>query len=112
MNNLQELLNILAMNKKVQLNKHRFLSMLEDNVMLWSDDYLEERRKDFFMHWCFETGSSEDLAKFEELNQELEKRREETRMKKIWEDAIKEDPVWRDHYENVLNGNQIRARRN
>lgn len=100
------------MNKKSEEHKHRFLSMLEDNIMLWSDEYVSERRKDYFIRWCFETGSPEDLAEFEKLDEELEKRQEDHRMRKIWADAIKEDPVWRDHYENVLHGNRTRVRGN
>ena len=100
------------MDKEALKHKQRFLSMLEDNLMLWSDDYLEEQRQEYYLRWCFDTGKPEDLARFEELDREMEKRKEEARMRKIWGDAIKEDPVWRDHYENVLHGNETRTRRN
>ena len=69
--------------------------MIEENISLWSDEYLDRRRRECFVRWCFDTGDPEDLARFEELEQEHNRRKENAELRKQWVAALKEDPVWR-----------------
>ncbi len=73
----------------------RLCTILDENIMLWSDDYLEEQRQESFVRWCFDTGDPKDLEQFHRLEAELEMRREAAELRKEWAAAIKEDPVWR-----------------
>ena len=83
------------MDKKADENKRRFLALMEENISLWSDEYLNHRRQEYFDRWCFDTGAPEDLARFEELDQERNRRKEAAEMRKQWAATMKEDPVWR-----------------
>ena len=77
--------------------------MLEENVSLWSDDRIELERGDAYLRWCFETGDPQDLKRFEELDQELSRRRfEEEALRSLVRD-IKEDPIWREEHERMFN---------
>lgn len=53
----------------------KFLSMLNNEIMLWSDARLETTRQDIFIQWCFDTGDQEDLLRFKELDAETETRK-------------------------------------
>lgn len=57
------------------MEKSKFLSMLNTEVMLWSDLRLETTRRNIFIKWCFDTGDYEDLIRFKELDAEAETRK-------------------------------------
>ena len=98
------------MDKKETSHRSRFISFLEENIMLWSDERLEHERSQIFVRWCFDTGDPADLAKFEKLDAELEQRKQNAKDRAIWAAAIKEDPVWREHYEKYLNDGNTTTR--
>ncbi len=60
---------------RADIGKLNFLSMLDKEVMLWSDDRLEAARQDTFITWCFDTGDPFDLKKFKDLEAEAELRK-------------------------------------
>lgn len=62
---------------RADVGKLNFLSMLNKEVMLWSDHRLESARQDSFITWCFDTGDPSDLKKFKELE-------EESKIRKTW----------------------------
>lgn len=60
---------------RASIAKTKFLSMLNIEVILWSDLRLETTRQNIFVKWCFDTGNSEDLLRFKELDAETETRK-------------------------------------
>ena len=50
--------------------QRRFMTMMEQTVMLWSDDKIERERSEAFVRWCFDTGNALDLIKFNTLDRE------------------------------------------
>lgn len=60
---------------RASIAKLNFLSMLNNEIMLWSDTRLEDARQSIFITWCFDTGAPEDLKKFKELDAEAELRK-------------------------------------
>lgn len=64
-----------AQTKRASIAKLNFLSMLNNEIMLWSDARLETARQDIFIQWCFDTGDQEDLLRFKELDAETETRK-------------------------------------
>ncbi len=61
--------------KRESMGQLVFLSMLDNEVMLWSDTRLEFERQSIFDIWCFDTGADSDLKKFHELDREVETRK-------------------------------------
>lgn len=61
--------------KRESMGQLVFLSMLNNEVMLWSDHRLEDERQNIFDIWCFDTGADKDLQKFKELDREVETRK-------------------------------------
>jgi len=64
-----------AQQPRASIAKTKFLSMLNTEVMLWSDLRLETTRQNIFIKWCFDTGDHEDLVRFKELDVEVETRK-------------------------------------
>ncbi len=60
---------------RASIEKLNFLSMLNNEIMLWSDVRLETVRQHTFIKWCFDTGDELDLKKFKELDAEVELRK-------------------------------------
>jgi len=64
-----------AQTTRASIAKNKFLSMLDKEVMLWSDLRLENARQSIFIKWCFDTGDHVDLMRFKELDAEVEIRK-------------------------------------